>query len=74
MRNELITTEITDKKTAVYWIKGMAESGLAFHFEDEPEDIGIFQPEEIEPIKERISEVFKYLPDPFIWLLRFTNR
>ena len=63
--------KLINKNEAKQFIFELKKNDLAFHFEDDIEDIfkGQFSQLEIEELKERIKELFKLLNDPFEYLI-----
>lgn len=62
---------ITTKAEAVRFVVDLHEADKLFHFDDEPAEVinahtgePLFKPEEIEPLRQRISELFMLI-DPF---------
>jgi hypothetical protein len=62
---------ITTRAEAVRFVVDLHEADKLFHFEDEPSDIvnartgePLFKPEEIEPLRQRVAELFTLI-DPF---------
>jgi hypothetical protein len=47
------------------FIKNLHKQGKLFHLEDDPSDIGIFTDEECRHLKDRVSEIFNLMDDPF---------
>jgi hypothetical protein len=70
---------ITTKAEAVRFVVDLHEADRLFHFEDEPSDVinahtgePLFQPEEIEPLRQRVAELFTLI-DPFEIAINLTG-
>ena len=63
--------KLINKNEAKQFIFDLKKNDLAFHFDDDIEDIfkDKFSQLEIEELKERIKELFKLLNDPFKYLV-----
>ena len=70
---------ITTKAEAVRFVVDLHEADKLFHFDDNPAEIinahtgePLFQSEEIEPLRQRISELFMLI-DPFAVAITLTG-
>ena len=63
--------KLTTPKKAKQFIFNLKKNDLAFHFDDDIEDIfkGKLNQLQIKELKERIKELFKLLNDPFEYLV-----
>ena len=63
--------KLTSPEKAKQFIFDLKKNDLAFHFDDDIEDIfkGRFNQLEINQLKERVKELFKILDDPFKYLV-----
>ena len=76
-----IRVPITDKKEAREFIKALCKAGMSFHLDDDPVTIYkgasnemLFTRSEAAIMRERVSELFEHLKDPFPPLVRYSNR
>ena len=63
--------KLINKNEAKQFIFQLKKNNLAFHFDDDIEDIfkGQLNQLQIKELKERIKELFKLLNDPFEYLI-----
>ena len=63
--------KLTSPEKAKQFIFNLKKNDLAFHFDDDIEDIfkGQLNQLQIKELKERIKELFKLLNDPFKYLV-----
>jgi len=63
--------KLTSPEKAKQFIFDLKKNDLAFHFDDDIEDIfkGQLNQLQIKELKERIKELFKLLNDPFEYLI-----
>jgi len=63
--------KLINKNEAKQFIFDLKKNNLAFHFDDDIEDIfkGQLNQLQIKELKERIKELFKLLNDPFEYLI-----
>ncbi len=47
------------------FLNKLHKQGKLFHLDDDPSDIGIFTDEECRHLKDRVSEIFELIDDPF---------
>lgn len=65
----VVRADFNDLEGAKQWIKNLAEAGLSFHFEDDPEDIGnyvdgrwvdTFFTNEVPVLRERVAKLYGF--------------
>jgi hypothetical protein len=76
----MINTLITNTAGAEAFLRHMSETGRSFHPDDDPSSIVntstgklTFAPEEYEPIRDRIGEVFSYIEDPYSFIMELED-
>lgn len=57
---------------ATAFIRWLCENGIDFHFDDSPETVinhhtgeRLFADEDCRPVRDRVNDLFRILPDPF---------
>ena len=72
----MIYTPITTTEGAQAFLRHMADTGRSFHPDDDPSTIvnvstgePTFAPDEWEPLRDRIGEVFSYMEDPYSFIM-----
>lgn len=71
----MINTTITNQSGAEAFLRYLSSTGRSFHPDDDPETIvnvngkRIFSPDEWEPVRDRIGEVFSYIEDPYSFIM-----
>jgi hypothetical protein len=72
----MLNTPITTTAGAEAFLRHMADTGRSFHPDDDPATIvrsstgePTFAPDEWEPLRDRIGEVFSYMDDPYSFIM-----
>lgn len=68
--------KITTPEQAERFINDLCKNDLAFHFDDDVQEIfkGRFEDLEIKQLDSRINEIFEILEDPFEYLHKYWNK
>jgi hypothetical protein len=74
--DHMIHTPITTTEGAQAFLRYMADTGRSFHPDDDPSTIVnvstgelTFAPNEWEPLRDRIGEVFSHMADPYTFIM-----
>jgi hypothetical protein len=76
----MIHTTITTTQGAQAFLRYMADTERSYHPDDDPSTIvnvstgePTFAPNEWEPLRDRIGEVFSYMDDPYSFIMDIEN-